>query len=159
MTNGSSDDDSNPFSPPTPSVSHTASTPKPYPDSGPLPYFSAAMLVGFLLAVPLIVPRSLAVKDDPNPVGYALILLSFPVGGLIYRIRSRNWPIDKTVRRRQIAACFATLLVPPATAFFLGSLGQGPTMAALGGIVSLSLISGILLSGLRRGSQESELPS
>ena len=57
---------------------------------GPLLYFALSGIIGAASAIPLIVPMSLAVKDDPNPIGYLLILLSFPVGGLVYRIRSRK---------------------------------------------------------------------
>ncbi len=92
---------------------------------GPLLYFATAGIIAVVIAIPLLVPRSMAVKDDPNPLGYLLILISFPIGGLVYRIRSREWPIDRTVRSRQITACYATLLLPIAAALLTGMRGQG----------------------------------
>ncbi len=118
---------------------------------GPLLYFALAGIATAILAVPLIVPRSLAVKDDPNPIGYLLILLSMPVGGLVYRLRSRKWPIDRTVRKRQITACFATLLLPLSVGLLTGLRGQGLHMTVLSGVVSLTFMTGIFISGLRRG--------
>lgn len=126
------------------------STPSTNERRGPLLYFAVSGIIAAILAIPLIVPRSLAVKDDPNPIGYLLILISFPVGGSIYRIRSRKWPIDSFVRNRQITACGATLLLPLAVAIQTGMQGQGLAMTVLSGIVSLVLMSGILISGQRR---------
>lgn len=119
--------------------------------SGPLLYFAGAGIIAAVMAIPLIVPRSLAVKDDPNPISYLLILISFPVGGLVYRLRSRQWPIDSTVRKRQVTACCASLLLPLAVAFLTGMRGQGLDMTILSGIVSLIFMSGVLISGQRRG--------
>jgi len=121
---------------------------------GPLLYFAAAGIIATVMAIPLIVPRSLAVKDDPNPIGYLLIMISFPVGGLVYRLRSRGWPIDGSVRNRQITACFATLLLPLAVALLTGMRGQGLHMTILSGFVSLILMSGILISGRRRSRSQ-----
>lgn len=118
---------------------------------GPLLYFALGGILGAASAIPLVVPKSLAVEDDPNPIGYLLILFSFPVGGLIYRIRSRRWPIDGTVRQRQVVACCATLLLPIAVAFLTGMRAQGLGMTLLSGIVSMVLMAGIFLSGQRRG--------
>jgi len=124
---------------------------RPKQHRGPLLYFALAGIVGATLAIPLIVPQSMEVKDDPNPIGYLLILFSFPVGGLIYRLRSRRWPIDGTVRHRQGMACFATLLLPITIALMTGMRAQGFHMTILSGLVSLVLIAGILVSGRRRG--------
>lgn len=117
---------------------------------GPLLCFAFSMLSGALIGFPLIIPRSLAVKDDPNPVGYLLILLSFPAGGLTYRIRSRRWPIDPSVRSRQIRGCVATLAIPAIAVLLTGARGQGLTMSVFGGIISLVFMAGILVSGRRR---------
>lgn len=118
---------------------------------GPLMYFALAGIAAAILAVPLIVPRSLAVKDNPNPIGYLLVLFSMPVGGLVYRLRSRRWPIDRSARKRQVFACFLTLLLPLTFRLLTGLRGQGMHMTILSGIVSLTLMAGILVSGLRRG--------
>jgi len=140
----------NPYSPPTEDVASSLEA-KQKQNRGPLFYFALAGIVGAALAIPLIVPQSMEVKDDPNPIGYFLILFSFPVGGMIYRLRSRRWPIDGTVRHRQGMACFATLLLPVTIAFMTGMRGQGFEMTILSGFVSLVFIAGILVSGRRRG--------
>lgn len=140
----------NPYSPPSAmeplaAITHTGNR-----HSGPLLYFAVAGFLAAVISVPLIVPRSLVVKEDPNPIGFLLILSSFPVGGLIYRLRSRDWPIDRTVRRRQIAASCATLLIPAAAASLNGMQGQGLHLTMLSAIVSLALVTGIFISGQRR---------
>jgi peptidoglycan/LPS O-acetylase OafA/YrhL len=142
--------DGNPYSLPIKSAEQMRSQAMATQHRGPLRYFAFAGVIGAALAIPLIVPRSLAVTDDPNPVGYLVILLSFPIGGLIYRLRSRNWPIDETVIQRQRAACFATLLLPFTVALLTGVRAQGLHMTILSGIVSLVLMAGILVSGDRR---------
>ena len=117
---------------------------------GPLLYFAVAGIVGAMLAIPLIVPRSMSVRDDPNPLGYLSILCSFPVGGLVFRIRSRHWPHDPSVSHRQWYACLATLLLPCTVALMTGMGGQGLHMIVLAAFVSLILSSAILLAGRRR---------
>lgn len=142
--------DANPYSPLAKHVEQFRSQTVALQHRGPLLYFLFAAIIGAALAIPLIVPRSLAVSDDPNPIGYLVILLSFPVGGLIYRLRSRNWPIDETVRHRQRRACFATLLLPFAVGLLTGMRAQGLHMTIIGGVFSLVLMAGILVSGRRR---------
>ena len=142
----------NPYLPPSDVDSRTPVARATKNHRGPLLYFAVAGIIAAVMAIPLIVPRSLAVKDDPNPIGYLLILISFPVGGLVYRLRSRGWPIDINVRNRQITACCATLLLPLAVALLTGMRGQGLDMTILSGLVSLILMSGILISGRRRNT-------
>lgn len=98
---------------------------------GPLVYFAVAGLLGAVCAIPLLAPTS--IYSNPNPIGYLVILLSLPIGGLVYRIRARNWPIDNTVRQRQWRACLATLLLPMAIAMMTGMRAQGFRMTILGG--------------------------
>lgn len=117
---------------------------------GPLLYFAVSGIVGAILASPLIVPRSMSIKDDPNPLGYLIILCSFPLGGLIFRIRSRHWPLDPTFSHRQWYACLATLLLPGTVALMTGMVGQGFDMTVLAAFISLILSSAILLAGRRR---------
>ncbi len=121
---------------------------------GPLLYFAVAGIVGAMLAIPLIVPRSISVRDDPNPLGYLIILCSFPVGGLVFRIRSRHWPHDPSVSHRQWYACLATLLFPCTVALMTGMRGQGLHMFVLAAFVSLILSSAILLAGRRRATNK-----
>lgn len=142
--------DANPYLPPVNGAAQDSSTTKAMQHRGPLLYFALAGIIGAALATPLTVPKSLAAKDDPNPVGYLLILIGFPVGGLVYRFRSRKWPIDATVRQRQRTACFATLLLPLTVAILTGMRAQGLHMTVLAGIVSLVLVAAILVSGQRR---------
>ena len=139
--------DANPYIPPTFSSPQTTAT----NHRGPLIYFAIAGIAGAALAIPLIVPRSLAVEDDPNPIGYLLILICVPVGGMVYRFRSRKWPIDVTVLQRQRKACLATLLLPLTIAILTGMRAQGLHMTILSAMVSLILMAGILVSGQRRG--------
>lgn len=141
----------NPYLPPFDVDSQAQMEPATKNRRGPLLYLAVAGIIGAVMAIPLIVPRSLAVKDNPNPIGFVLILVSFPVGGLVYRLRSRGWPIDGSVRRRQIKACCATLLFPVIVALVTGMRGQGFHMTILSGFVSLVLTVAILISGKRRG--------
>jgi hypothetical protein len=141
----------NPYTPPTVSDQQVPSETMSTKHRGPLLYFAISGIFGAALAIPLLTPRSLAVEDDPNPIGYLLILISFPVGGLAYRLRSRRWAIDETVRPRQRRACWATLLLPLTAAIFTGMRAQGLHITILCLIVSLTLIAGILVSGQRRG--------
>lgn len=117
---------------------------------GPILYFAVAGICAAMLAFPFLIPGSWVVQDDLNPIGLLLVLVSVPAGGLVYRWRSRQWPIDRSVRKRQIAACFSTLLLPAVVAFLTGLRGQGLDMTVLSGVVSLVLMSGILISGTRR---------
>lgn len=142
--------ETNPYLRPTDETTLTPSPIRAKQHGGPLLYFALPGIIGAASAIPLIVPMSLAVKDDPNPIGYLLILLSFPVGGLVYRIRSRKWPIDETVRQRQRTACIATLLLPVAVAFLTGMRAQGFHMTMLSGLASLVIMAAILVSGQRR---------
>ena len=140
----------NPYKPSNDTDSRMQAIPGTKDRRGPLLYFASAGIIAAIIAIPLLVPRSVAVQDDPNPLGYLLILISFPVGGFVYRMRSRKWPVDRTVRNRQINACCATLLLPIAAALLTGMRGQGFHITVLSGMVSLLLMAGILISGLRR---------
>lgn len=143
--------EANSNTPPSVMDSRASVVPSAKKHRGPLLYLTLAGIIAVILAIPLIFPRSIAVKDDPNPIGYLLILVSIPVGGFAYRVRSRKWPIDSTVKNRQITACFATLLLPLAVAILTGMRGQGLHMTVLSGVVSLILMSAIIISGQRRG--------
>ncbi|XZE43834.1 hypothetical protein SH467x_003411 [Pirellulaceae bacterium SH467] len=142
--------DLNPYAPPKDTDSCAQVPPGTTDRRGPLLYFATAGIIAAIISIPLLLSRSMAVKDDPNPLGYLLILISFPVGGFVYRMRSRKWPVDRTVRNRQINACCATLLLPIAAALLTGMRGQGFHITVLSGMVSLLLMAGILISGLRR---------
>ena len=138
----------NPYTPPD--ISDAKET----PDStirnhrGPMLYFAVAGLIGTVCAIPLLAPAS--ISDNPNPIGYLVILFSLPIGGLVYRIRSQSWPVDNSVRQRQLRACVLTLPLPLAIAMMTGMRAQGFVMTILGGIVSLAVMFAILISGRRR---------
>lgn len=142
--------DQNPFSPPATDTLPALPQGRVTQRRGPLLYFALTGIVSIALTMPLLAPHSFAAHDDPDPIGYLLILFSFPIGGLIFRIRSRAWPIDETVRLRQRMACVATLLLPIAVASLVGLRGQGLHVIVFSGVVSLFLMAGILLSGPRR---------
>ena len=147
--------DLNPYSAPKAQPHASSSQEREKLHRGPLLYFAVAGLVGVMLAIPLIVPRSLSVRDDPNPLGYLIILCSFPMGGLVFRIRSRNWPHDPSVSHRQWYACLATLLLPCTVALTTRMVGQWLHMTVLAAAVSLILSSAILLAGRRRATYKS----
>jgi peptidoglycan/LPS O-acetylase OafA/YrhL len=142
--------DVDPYTPPNDLDSHEPVPHKTRERWGPLLYFAIAGVIAVFLAIPPLVPKSIAVKDDPNTPGYVLVLLSFPAGGLVYRIRSRKWPIDRSVRKRQITAICAILLLPIAAALLTGMRGQGLHITVLSGIVSLVFMASVLISGTRR---------
>ncbi len=147
--------DSNPYAAPRGQPEAILSQVREIRHRGPLLYFAVAGIVGAMLAIPLIVPRSMSVKDDPNPLGYLIILCSFPVGGLVFRIRSRHWPLDPTVSQRQWCGCIATLLLPSTVAVMTRMVGQGFEMTVLAAFISLILSSAILLAGRRRYENKS----
>ena len=110
---------------------------------GPALYIvSIGMLFGFG-AVPLLMRY--------NPIGLAVPLVGCVLGGIVYRIRSRHWPIDPSARTRQCVYVLCVLTLVPATIYSItGIRAQGAGMVAIGAIVGFSVALGILLSGLRR---------
>jgi hypothetical protein len=120
---------------------------------GPLLYFAVGGLAGAAAAIPLV--AAIPMSAYPNPLGYLLILLGVPIGGLVYRLRSRHWPIDSGVRSRQIRASLATLLLPGAIAVMTGMRGaKGFGLTFVGALVSASVIVGIFVAGRRRGRKK-----
>ncbi|HUG69296.1 MAG TPA: hypothetical protein VMM76_16210 [Pirellulaceae bacterium] len=139
----------NPYTPPT-TTGH-----EPQPDRtdrnhrGPLLYFALGGLFGAAAAIPLVI--AIPISANPNPLGYLLVLLGVPIGGVVYRFRSRPWPIDHTARVRQIRASLATLLLPGAIAVTTGMRAQGAGLTLVGALVSASVVLGIFVAGRRRG--------
>lgn len=87
-----------------------------------------------------------------NSLGLAMPLLGCMLGGLIYRLRSANWPIDPTARKRQLAyAVSVQILVPAALLLVADPSSQvGVRVIIIGAIVGFSVAIGALVSGVRR---------
>ena len=116
---------------------------------GPLLYLGVGGLIGAAIAIPLV--ADIPISADPNPLGYLIVLLGVPLGGVIYRIRARRWPIDRKALRKQIRGSFCTLLLPGAIALSTGMRAKGLGLTIIGALVSTSVIVGIFVSGRRRG--------
>jgi hypothetical protein len=116
---------------------------------GPLLYFAVGGLAGAAAAFPLV--AAIPISADPNPLGYLLVLFGVPIGGVMYRLRSRHWPIDRTVRARQSRASLATLLLPGMIAVLTGMRAEGAGLTFVGALVSASVVVGIFVAGRRRG--------
>ena len=85
-----------------------------------------------------------------NAFGFLGVLSGAILGGLYFRVRSSNWPIDPTARQRRFGnATLSTLLLPALTVIFTGMRGQGFLMAIIALLIGLSIAIGILLSGDR----------
>lgn len=122
---------------------------------GPLRYFAVAGAIGAFFAWPIVAPLSVSTKYDSSLTGYVIVAACIPIGALIFRIRSRNWPRDTRVRSRQRKACLATLLLPIVFAIGTGLRGQGVAMTMMAGLLAVVLIFAILLSGTRRRLKKS----
>jgi hypothetical protein len=118
-------------------------------------FLASGGLLGALAAIPLVV--AIPISADPNPLGYLIVLLGVPIGGLAYRIRSRNYPLDDGARSRLVRYCALPLLLPALIAILTGMRAQGFMMTIVGFVIALSIIFGILLAGSRR--QRSGEPS
>lgn len=120
-------------------------------DITPSPAIHVAIggLVCGIIAAPLIT-NPLDTLAPPNPIGYLLVLLGPPLGGLVYRMRASRCPIDNEARKRRRIAIFATLLIPLLILTLVGTSDRGSAIAAIGLVVAFSLSSSILALGLRR---------
>ena len=133
---------SNPYAPPTAEIAQpneaTARVRR-----GPALYIAGFGLLGGFGAIPFLALQ--------NPTGFALVLVGCIVGGMIYRLRSRNWPHDPTIYKRQVQYSGLAVVLPPAVLFlFAGPNGQGPAIVMIGLIVGVSVACGIFISGTRR---------
>lgn len=105
-------------------------------------------LLGALAAIPLVV--AIPISADPNPLGYLFVLLGVPIGGLVYRFWSRNYPVSDNARAQLPRYCLLPLLLPSFIAVSTGMRAQGFMMTLVGLAIALSVIFGILLAGSRR---------
>jgi len=103
---------------------------------GPALYIAGFGLLGGFGAIPFLASK--------NPIGFSVVLIGCIVGGLIYRIRSRKWPHDPTIRPRQFVYSILAVTLPPGVLFLLaGPRGQGPSIVLIGLIVGVSVTCGI----------------
>ncbi|MEM6692124.1 MAG: hypothetical protein AAF664_22035 [Planctomycetota bacterium] len=110
---------------------------------GPAWYIVFTALAGAFASIPFLARQ--------NAVGLVMVLAGCVVGGFIFRVRSQHWPVDPTVRYRQIVYSLLAVSLPPAVLFmFAGPNGQGPGVVVIGAIVGVSIACGIFASGTRR---------
>jgi hypothetical protein len=110
---------------------------------GPPMYVVLGAVLGAFTGILLLVPRV--------PFGYLLFVPGALAGGVIFRIRSRHWPVDPGAKLRHRAyALLTTVGIPATIALFAGLQGQGKAMALLGLLIGAALGAGILISGNRR---------
>ena len=114
---------------------------------GPAIYIVAGGLIAAILAAPY--------HSHLNPVGLAITPFGTIAGGLLYRARSRNWPVDPCARGGQLVFCAVAIILIPAVTGLLAGLLAGFDESAggvmiIGLIVGVCMVAGILTSGVRR---------
>lgn len=140
---------SNPYSPPLSPRAAIKQADQPQKvRRGPALFLAGGGLLGVIVAIPLVV--AIPIFGDPNPIGYLLVLLGVPSGGVAYRLRSRTFPIDRDARTRQLRLSACTLLLPASIALLTDMRAQGFLMTIVGFVIAISFASGILLAGSRR---------
>jgi hypothetical protein len=85
-------------------------------------------------------------------IGFVFPIIGCIAGALIYRLRSNQWPIDPTAKKRMLKYSIISILLPTAIMFVLtgGGRAQGAGMVAICLFVGISVAVGIILSGTRR---------
>ena len=137
--------DDNPYSPPQTESQLVEPTKLAIRDHrrGPAVPIVIGTMVGGLSGVPLLV--------DENALGFLGVLPGAILGGLYFRVRSSNWPVDATAQKRRYGyAILTTLLFPAVAAILTGMRGQGLAMTVLALLMGVSIAAGILISGDRR---------
>lgn len=87
---------------------------------------------------------------NPNPLGYLVILLGFPIGAIVYRFRTKSKQVSQTaIRNRNGFLLLALLGLLTASAFTLASNGSIGYMLLVMAVLS-SILAAILLTGVRR---------
>ena len=141
----------NPYAPPT--VTETVRLVSPDVNSefrrGPAWYIAYSALAGAFASIPWL--------THFPALGLIAILAGCVTGGLIFRIRSRNWPHDPRVRHRQLLYSLIAVSFPPAGLFLLaGPNAQGFGIILLGAALGAFVACGIFVSGTRRYSMVNE---
>ena len=85
-----------------------------------------------------------------DPTGFIFPTFGAIAGGLIYRIRSRKWPVDPDVRIKQLRYTISILGITFLPAIVSGFMGPGPGLSLMTGVIGIGIIAGIFLSGTRR---------
>ena len=110
---------------------------------GPAIYVAFFALLGGVAGVPLLA--------SDHAIGFLTVVPGALFGGLVYRIRSRKWPIEPNARARRLAYALAvTVVLPGLIGSVAGLRGQGLGMTVLGLVIGAALAAGILISGDRR---------
>ena len=110
---------------------------------GPAIYIAFFALLGVVAGVPLLASQ--------GAVGFLTVVPGALFGGLVYRIRSRTWPIDPNARARRFGYALAvTVVLPGLIGAVAGLRAQGLGMTLLGLVIGAALAAGILISGDRR---------
>ena len=110
-------------------------------------------LIGGLLGAPLIT-NPFDTLAPPNPIGYLLVLVGLPIGGIVYRIRSLGCPVDSEAQRLCNVGIGLTLVIPLVIAVLVGtSSDKGFEFIRIGMIVAISLSCSIIALGIRRPSK------
>ena len=83
-----------------------------------------------------------------DATGFVFPVLGCIIGALVYRYRSRQWPIDPTARKRILKYSVIALALPAGIMFVLtgGGRAQGAGMVAICFFVGFSIAVGIILS-------------
>lgn len=111
---------------------------------GPALYIGGFGLVGTIGAIPF------PMLD--NPIRFvAVVLIGCIAGGLIFRLRARNWPQDPIARQWQPLYVALAMVIPPVAIFmYANTTGQGFELLVSGLFVGVSLAVSIYISGTRR---------
>ena len=137
--------DDNPYSPPQTQSQLVEPTKLAIRDHrrGPAVPIVIGTMVGGLSGIPLLVHE--------NALGFVGLLPGALLGGLYFRVRSSNWPVDPTAQKRRYGyAILTTLSFPAVAAILTGMRGQGFAMTVLALWIGMSIAAGILISGDRR---------
>lgn len=110
---------------------------------GPAMVIAFSALIGGVVGMPLLA--------NEGTLGFLTVVPGALLGGLFYRLRSRNWPIDPTARARRLGcAVIATVGPPGLIGASTGLRAQGLGMTLIGLVIGAAFAAGILISGDRR---------
>ena len=112
----------------------------------------SAISVTFALALSLQHVVNGVWLNEIEPIGLFLPTIGCIAGAVIYRIRSRVWPIDPSAKARMIKYSLIACVTPPGLVFVItaGGRGQGAAMVLICLLVGMSVAAGIILAGQRR---------
>lgn len=115
---------------------------------GPALYVASSGLVGTVLGSSLLGRHPLA--------ALSLVFSGCIAGGVLYRARSRHWPVDPSARFRQARYIVALMTLIPGSLLLVSGLWDAPmTIVLIGAIAGFAISCGIIVSGARRHGTES----